>query len=90
MIETWLLKTVDGRDVLMDSGGNYTLQGDGSNTRFEFRKDEHSGDNREALAKKVSYLLGVDCVWLSKFYESEEDFEGRPGNVSVDRQENHF
>jgi hypothetical protein len=90
MIESWLLKTVDGRDVLMDSGGNCTLEGDGSNRRFEFRKDEHSGDNREALAKKVSYLLGVDCVWLSKFYESEEDFDGRPGNVSVDRQENHF
>ena len=67
MIETWLLKAVDGRDVLMDSGGNCTLQGDGSNKRFEFRKDEHSGDNREALAKKVSYFLGVDCVWLSRF-----------------------
>jgi hypothetical protein len=74
MIETWLLKTVDGRDLMMDSGGNWTLQGDGSNRRFEFRKDEHPGNNREALAQKVSCLLGVDCVWLSKFYESEEDF----------------
>jgi hypothetical protein len=88
MIETWLLKTVDGRDVLMDSGGNCTLQGDGSHRRFEFRKDEHSGDNREALAKNVSYLLGVDCVWLSKFYESQEDFDSRFGNVFV--EENYF
>jgi hypothetical protein len=86
LVETWLLKAVDGRDVFLDLSGNCTLQGGGSNKRFEFRKDEHSGDNSEALAKKVSYLLGVDCVWLSKFYESEEDFDGQSGNVPLDRQ----
>jgi hypothetical protein len=79
MIETWLLKTVDGRDVLMDSEGNCTLQGDGSNSRFEFRKDEHSGDNRQALAKKVSYLLGVDCVWLSNFMNPKKTLMAGPG-----------
>jgi hypothetical protein len=52
MIETWLLKAIDGRDVLLDSGGNCTLQVDGSNKRFEFRKDEHSGDNREGWQKR--------------------------------------
>jgi hypothetical protein len=45
-----------------------TLQAGGSNKRFEFRKNERPGDDREALAKKASDLLGVDCVWLSKFY----------------------
>ena len=79
LIETWLLKTVDSRDVFMDSSGNGTLEGV-SNAAFEFKRDEHPGGGRDALAKKVGNYLGVDCVWLSKFYESK-DFYARSENV---------
>jgi hypothetical protein len=81
LIETWLLKTVDGRQVFMEPSGKATLERSGSNVAFEFRKGEHPSDNKEAWAKKISDVLGVDCVWLSKFYESKVIY-GRPGNVS--------
>jgi hypothetical protein len=62
-VKTWVLKTVDGRDVYIDSDSHATLDS-GSNTVFEFREGEHSSDNnKEDLAKKVSEHLGVECVW---------------------------
>jgi hypothetical protein len=61
-IKTWVLKTVDGRDVFIDRASHATLE-NGFNTNFEFREGEHPSDNKEDLAKKVSERLGVECVW---------------------------
>jgi hypothetical protein len=80
LIETWLLKTVDGREVFIEPGGKVTLEGGGLNVAFEFREGELPGDSKEEWSKKVSDFVGVDCVWLQRFYESN-DIYGRPRNV---------
>jgi hypothetical protein len=62
LIETWLLKTIDGSQVFIEPSGKATLEGSGSNVAFEFRKGEHPTDNKEAWAKKISDVIGVDLL----------------------------
>jgi hypothetical protein len=59
----WFLKTVDGRDVYQDLRGSATLKAD-SNIPFEFIEGQLPREDKEFLAREVSDLLGVDCVWV--------------------------
>jgi hypothetical protein len=72
-IKTWLLETVDGKQVYKDKSGNYNLQ-DG--VAVEFVEGEHPGDDKEVFRKKIIERLGVDCVWVKGPNWTEDQLYG--------------
>jgi hypothetical protein len=67
-VKTWWLYTKDGRHVFTDPNcamleSGATLEGSQNTRSLEFREAQHPDDDKDALAKKVSAKLGVECVW---------------------------
>ena len=61
-MKTWLLQTVSGSAVFVDSAGTYTLANLDSNQRVEYFEGQLF-ETKEILAKNISEFLNVVCVW---------------------------
>ncbi len=76
IVKTWLLETEEGRSVLVDEFGNYTLSDSSGYPAAEFREGEHPGNDKDKWAASVSKVVGVPVRLIRGPDWSEEDVYG--------------